>query len=206
MTVTNGYASLAEFKAWVTVRGGTATTDATDDAVMEDILEQASRYIDAQTGRRFWKPTADETRYFTPEVSTRLDIADLSAAPTSVSVDYSNTVTRSYTALDTTDYDLLPENALTVGEPYTALEMRFTSGDYLPTQRSGVKIVGKFGWPSVPDNIKNDCLAIAHNIWMGRSGQTGSGRVSVTAGGIVIRPEDVPPMAMQDILTYRLYR
>jgi hypothetical protein len=206
MTITNGLATLNEFKAWFTVRGGTISTDAADDAVMEDIVEQSSRYIEEQTGRRFWKPTNDETRYYTPTKSTYLDIDDLSAAPTSVSVDYSNAVTRVYTALTATDYDLLPENASTVGEPYTAIEMRFTSGDYLPTQRSGVKIVGKFGWPSVPDNIKNDCLAIAHNVWMGRQGQTGSGRMTVTASGVVIRPEDVPPMVMQDIQAYRIYR
>jgi hypothetical protein len=206
MTISNGYASLAEFKAWITVRGGTISTDAADDAVMEDVVEQASRYIDEQTGRRFWKPGSDETRYYTPEDSTELEIDDLSTTPTSISVDYSGAETRAYTALASTDYDLLPENADTLSRPWTAVEIRSTSGDYFPTQRMGVKIVGKFGWPSVPDNIKNDCLSIAHNVWMGRQGQTGGGRMTITAAGIVIRPEDVPPMAQQDILTYRLYR
>lgn len=204
MTVTNGYATLAEFKLWITVRGGTISTDTNDDAVMEDIIEHVSRYIDGQTGRRFYKNSVDETRYYTPTESTYLPIDDLSATPTSISVDYSNAETRSYTALASTDYDLLPENAATTGDPFTAVEIRFTSGDYFPTQRSGVKIVGKFGFPSVPDNIKNDCLAISHNVWMGRQGQTGSGRVSVTAGGIVIRPEDVPPTAQQDFEFYRI--
>ena len=205
MTITNGLCTLAEFKAWVTVRGGTTSTDAADDAVIEDIIEQSSRHIEEQTGRRFWKNSSDETRYYRPKNSFRLEIDDLSAAPTSVSVDY-DALRTTYTALATTDYDLLPDNAALDGKPYTMLELTFNTTAYFPTNQRGVKIVGKFGWPSVPDNIKSDCLAIAHNIWMARSGQVGSGKVSVTAEGIVIRPEDVPPMVMQDIQAYRIYR
>jgi len=204
MAVINGLATLAELKAWIQVRGGATTTDTADDEVMEDIIEQASRYIEEQTGRRFWANSSDETRYFKPDEASRCEITDLSAYPTSVSVDYSQD--RTYTALDSGDYELLPDNAALDGKPYTELVLSPDTTAYFPTVRRGVKIVGKFGWPSVPGNIKNDCLAIAHNIWMSRQGQVAGGRVTVTAAGVVIRPEDVPPRVMQDIQSYRLYR
>jgi hypothetical protein len=50
----NTYATLAEYKTYAVARGQTSTTDATDDAVIESLLEQASRYIDDETGRVFY--------------------------------------------------------------------------------------------------------------------------------------------------------
>ena len=72
----NAYATLAEFKTYRTVRGGTSSTDANDDTVMEDIIEASSRLIDQITRRRFYANTADETRYYTPECSSLLFIDD----------------------------------------------------------------------------------------------------------------------------------
>ena len=53
-TAKNAYATLAEYKDYVTARGQTSSTDATDDEVINNLLEQASRYIDDETGRVFY--------------------------------------------------------------------------------------------------------------------------------------------------------
>lgn len=58
----NNYATLADYKSYVTSRGQTVTTDTTDDAVIESLLESASRYIDDETGRVFYPYI--QTRYF----------------------------------------------------------------------------------------------------------------------------------------------
>lgn len=50
----NSYATLAEYKAYATARGQTASTDSTDDGVIQDLLNAASRHIDMQTRRRFY--------------------------------------------------------------------------------------------------------------------------------------------------------
>lgn len=62
MTARNVYATLAEFKSYFTSRGGSASTDAADDAVIEQLLEQASRYLDSKTARWFYPRI--ETRYY----------------------------------------------------------------------------------------------------------------------------------------------
>jgi hypothetical protein len=62
MTTTNVYSTLTEFKGFITSPGQTMSTDTTDDAVMERILEASSRYIDAQTWRKFYPRI--ETRQF----------------------------------------------------------------------------------------------------------------------------------------------
>lgn len=50
----NIYATLAEYKSFVTSRGQTFTTDAADDSVIVDLLEAASRFLDEKTGRHFY--------------------------------------------------------------------------------------------------------------------------------------------------------
>ena len=200
--LTNSYATLAEFKAYATVRGGSSSTDANDDTVIEDLLEMSSRYIDGQAGRRFWANTVDETRWYTPLLSDRVFIDDLSAAPTSVKSDYGYDRTYSQT-LSSTDYDLEPDNAAAFGMPYTYLEIAPGSSEYFATVRKGVQIVGKFGFPSVPDDIKEACLGIAHNVYQNRSGQSSPGNITVTASGVVIRPQDVPAIAQKAIEKYR---
>ena len=203
MAITNGYATLAEFKAWITMRGSSTSTDAADDAVIEDHIEAASRYIDRETGKRFFVDSEDQTRYYTAEDSFLLEIDPLSASPTSVSID--TTGLRSYTALtEDTDFELLPYNAALEGQPYTQIAIIAAISSYFwPLTTKGVKVVGLFGFPAVPDDVKEATLAIAQSLNSSRSGQTSAGRVTVTAAGVVIRPEEVPPYAQRVIRHYR---
>lgn len=203
MTITNGYATLAEYKAWIAVRGlaGSVGTDTSDDSVIEILIESASRYFDRETGKRFYLNGTDETRYYTAENSYEINIDPLSTL-TSLSVDYN--AVRSYTALVDADYDLLPVNAALDGTPYTCIAIdTVNSGAYFPTSRNGVKLVGKFGYPSTPTDVKEATLSIAQSLNSSRSGQTSGGRVTVTAAGVVIRPEDVPAFAQKIIQHYR---
>jgi len=75
MTARNTYATLAEYKSFVMSRGQPTNTDATDDAVIDSLLEQASRYIDGKTSRWFYPRI--ETRYLSipnyPYVERELD-------------------------------------------------------------------------------------------------------------------------------------
>lgn len=54
----NAYATLAEYKKFVTSRGQTPTTDTNDDAVISILLDSASRFIDVETRRKFY-PTIE---------------------------------------------------------------------------------------------------------------------------------------------------
>jgi hypothetical protein len=54
----------------------------------------------------------------------------------------------------------------------------------------------------VQDDIKTACLQIAQSVYAARSGQSSSGKITITAAGVVIRPEEVPPMAKDIIESY----
>lgn len=69
MTTRNSYATLAEYKAYVTSRGQSVSISDLDDSVIEDLLEAASRYYDRQTSRKFY-PSVYSRSYDTPEGQT----------------------------------------------------------------------------------------------------------------------------------------
>jgi len=203
-TITNGYATLTEYKAWIAVRGlsGGVGTDTSDDDVLSELIEVVSRFFDQETGCIFYKESADATRYYTPISTISAKIDDM-ASVTSVSVDYEGL--RSYTALTVNvDYELLPYNASLTGKPYNELAIIPTlSSKYFPLVTKGLRVVGKAGYPSVPKDIHGAVMATVQSFNANRAGQTNAGKITVTSGGIVIRPEDVPTWALEVIKHYR---
>lgn len=200
--LSNSYATLAEYKAWISPRGleGGVGSDVSDDTVIEILLEAASRYIDRETGKRFYLSASDETRYYTA-IDWREVKIDPFSVVTSVSVDAG---ARMYEILDESSYDLLPANAPLDGQPYTRIEINpLASAVYFPLTRNGVRVIGKSGWGVCPQDVKEATLSIAQSLNGARSGQTAGGRVTVTAAGVVIRPEDVPSFAQRIINSYR---
>jgi hypothetical protein len=65
VTSPNLIATLADFKAYVVARGQTASTDTTDDGVITNLLEAASRYLDDKTHRQFY-PSIESDSYDIP--------------------------------------------------------------------------------------------------------------------------------------------
>lgn len=153
MSITNGYCSLAELKA----RLGLPASDTADDAVLEAVIEAASRAIDNYCSRRFF--AAADTRYYTAEAGDILFIDDVISVSSLTTDDDGD---RTYeTTWATGDYDLEPYNAQaeTPARPYTYLRTTPQGRYAFPTGRKGVKIVGSFGYASTaPDAIAEACL------------------------------------------------
>jgi hypothetical protein len=151
MTITNGYATLAEIRA----RLQFVAADTADDTILEAVVMGVSRWIDAYTGRRFY--AASETRYYTAEFSDKLYVDDLLTV-TSLGTDDDGD--RTYeTTWAATDYDLEPYNASTDGRPYTSIAVAPAGRYTFPSTRKGVKLVGSFGYASsTPAAVKEACL------------------------------------------------
>ena len=97
----NTYATLTDYKSFVTARGQTASTDATDDAVIKDLIEQASRYLDGETGRQFY-PTVETRLYDIPQDEILYLEADL--------LEVLSLTNGDGTTIAAADYFLLPAN------------------------------------------------------------------------------------------------
>lgn len=144
----------------------TDITDPVDDAVLESVVEAASRAIDIHCGRFFYTNAA-QARYFTADDGDLLFLPD-----DLISIDTDGLVTdddgdRTYeNTWATTDYILLPANASTDSKPYTMIEIDPYGSYSFPTGvRRGVKITGTWGYASsVPIGIKEVCLLLAMQV------------------------------------------
>ena len=180
MTITNGYCTLPEFKAYITARGQTLATDATDDSVIEALIEKVSRDIDQESQRTYYART--ETHYFdVPEDSqTELELGDDLLTVTTLTNGDDTVITSSY-------YTLYPLNA----GRYRTLKLKQSSGYIWLSDSNGdtdgvISIAGTWGFYAiVPDNINGLCKAVVRKEYM-RYGPGESGVAPVTAAGVVI--------------------
>ena len=185
MTITNGYCTLVELKARL------AITDVTDDTMLEQIITSVSRWIDDYTARRFY--AAAETRYYTATDTDLLKVYDLLSV-TALKTDedgdrvYENTWAN-------TDYDLLPDNAVLDGEPYTKISLTPYGNYYFPVGvRKGILLQGTYGYCSALTGkgaiVKEACLLQSERIFkrkdspLGVAGMTVLGVQTVKVPGL----------------------
>ena len=132
----NGYVTRAEFLNWVTPKDTTA--DNTDDAVIDGIIEAASRYIDGACGRAFY-PMVKSNYYDIPDGREILSEGDLLAVISLTNGDD--------TAIASTEYNLTPKNY----SPHTGLKLKGSSSTYWTLDSSGdtdyvIDLLGIWGY------------------------------------------------------------
>lgn len=155
----NEYAALAELKA----RMGIDADDTSRDTELQGKLTAASRDIDKDTGRRFWlDPVAVARIYHLRHNVTRdgVLLVDDIGDTTGLTVEVGTIGTATWTTLDADRYEAVPENALTDGEPVTGLLL--CSGWGWGGNR--VRVTALWGWPAVPEQIKEATLLRAHRL------------------------------------------
>lgn len=171
--VTDAYVTVEEYKA---IAGRISPEKA--DAVAGDLLS-TTREIEKRLGRFFTKDASAQSRIFMPPpgrgrfpdgwaesenpwratgAKRVLQIDDL-VSVTSITIDEARDNTFS-TTLTTNDYELLPRNAAKGPEswPYTQIELTSWGSHWAWLPSARVKVTGVWGWPSVPEPIKNACI------------------------------------------------
>lgn len=137
----------------------TDVSNQADDATLEQIIEAASRAIDARCRRRFWANAedADEVRYYGSDDGLALYTDDILSI-TELATDVAGN--RDYTRVwATTDYDLLPDNAVLDGKPYTWLKPAPNGRYAFSTYRRGNRITGQFGYSiTAPGQVREACV------------------------------------------------
>ena len=194
MAITNGYATLAEFKLWADV----TSTDSDDDTVIEDIIEAASRWIDDETGRTFYART--QTRYFDVPLdgSRELKLDDDLLTITSITNGDGNTID------DSSEINTIPKNVT----PYYAIKIKAGSTYYWTQDSSGnvedvIAIAGTWGYSATaPHDIRQACLIIANNMYKKRHGEGEQG-ATLTPAGVVLSPAGMPVMAAKICRRYK---
>lgn len=195
MTISNGYASLAQLRQEI---GTYTTSDVADDGKMELSIEAASRQIDDHLGFRIWQDTTVVTREFFAESPTLVDLYEQPARGVKagistvtglvVKIDDDGDGTFETTLTISTDFVLLPTNALDDGEPYT--EIRLVENYQFPrlsNGRPGVQVTAKFGWPAVPDWAEKACLIQAAQLFKAKDAAFGVATFGEMGGGLRVQ-------------------
>lgn len=161
MAITNGYVSLDQ----VTTEIGTGSDTSKNNAI-EEAIEAASRQIDDHCGRRFWQDSEAVSREFFADdwlelYSTPEAVMDISTATgLVVKLDDGDAGTFTTTLTINTHFILTPPNAADDGEPFTGI--RLVDGLYRfprsTSNRPGVQVTARFGFPAVPAAVERACL------------------------------------------------
>lgn len=150
MAITNGLATLEEVKRSLDL------TDSVDDALLELVIEAASRQIEQYTERIFTSSTA--TRIYTPQDNFNVEIDDLTSLTTlKTSTNLDGVFDQTWT---TTDYQLEPLNGLAGGMQVPYNHIRAVGDYWFPTSmgEATVQVTGVFGHATIPTAIRQACI------------------------------------------------
>jgi hypothetical protein len=190
------YALLSEFKAAVGI------TDSTDDGALQSVLDATDTLIDLYCDRKTGFGTASETRFYTAEDYQYVLTDDLVSITTLQTDDDANG-TYETTWTSGTDYVLAPRNAALDGFPYTEIDTSVTWPRNFPKDvYLGVKVVGVFGFPSVPAAVKQAEIIQAGAVWNSRTAPFGV-IGSADLGGILRMSRALHPEAALILEPYR---
>jgi hypothetical protein len=167
MAITNGYATLAEIKAYMSI------SDTTDDSLLENLVESASRSIDRIANRRFYLDATASARLYRAYSNIFVYVDDIGTTSNLVvAVDENGNGTYSKTLTLNTDYILDPLTSQSLNRPFTQLTMVSNTETWpifpgLTSNglRPGVQVTARWGWPSVPDDINMACLILTADLY-----------------------------------------
>ena len=155
-----GYVTTADMKGYLGERVGDLS-----DALVASFVDQASTAVDLATGRFFTKKENEEVLFNTVDarrrrLTMRLDLLGID----SLHIDDDESGTWS-TEITDDNYQLYPLDASLKGQPYD--EIRLVRGDELfprPSTYPSVRIIGDWGWDTVPAPIVGAVQIIASRL------------------------------------------
>jgi hypothetical protein len=167
MAITNGYATLTQIKAYMSI------SDNTDNDLLEDLIESASRSIDRIANRRFYLDATASARLYRAYSDIFVYVDDIGTTSSLVvKTDSNGNGTYAKTLTLNQDYILDPLTASSLNRPFTQLTMVSNTETWpiFPglTQnglRPGVQVTARWGWPSVPDDINMACLILTADLY-----------------------------------------
>jgi hypothetical protein len=174
MPITNGYATLAEFREHMGDTGTVLTA-----AVAERAITAASRAIDKHCGyphRKFWLDASATAKRYRPDDPYEVWVHDIGST-TDLVIATDTTGDASFaTTWDSADYQLEPLDADAEGDAAFAWwrivavdEKTFPVSRYRPTLR----VTARWGWAAVPDDVKLACLIKAGSLFERRNSPNG---------------------------------
>lgn len=204
MAIDDPYLSVNEFKATLDSVGNI------QDEAIQRALKSASRQIERFTGRVFNQSGDNEARYFTAYglgvgyvtygygYLRRLYVDDFTEL-TSLSIDNGRALWDD--VWDADQYRAVGLNSPGLAMPYNAIEA--IGSRAFPLGTDWIKINATWGWPAVPDDVREACHLIANrlkSLWTAPFGRTGAGEM----GGGLDMTTALSPLIREILAPYRV--
>ena len=197
MAISNGLCTLSDVKQAMNV------FDSVDDVRIELAIEAASRMIEAQCNRRFYKDANASARTFVATNPALVLCDDFYTA--------TGLVVRTDTGMDGTfaqtwtsaDYQLEPLNQIIDGQPWAWTQIRAIEGLEFPMfyGQALVQVTAKWGWDAVPSAVKQ--AAIIQAITIFKSVEAPFGSLGVIETGVLNLRRGLHPTAALLVGPYR---
>jgi hypothetical protein len=157
MTITNGYCTLAEVKAALRL------TDSTDDVLLENAIEGASRRIDGFCGRFFYKTSATAVSVMPRDFYYILTDDISSTTELVVKTDTTGNGTFDTTWTLGVDYQMEPTNALVIQRPYRRITAIGSKTFPLTNNATppSTQITAQWGWSQIPFDVREATVLLA---------------------------------------------
>lgn len=148
-------------------------SDTTDDSLLENLVESASRSIDRIANRRFYLDATASARLYRAYSNIFVFVDDIGTTSNLVvKTDEDGNGTYSKTLTLNTDYILDPLTSQSLNRPFTQLTMVSNTESWpifpgLTSNglRPGVQVTARWGWPSVPDDLNMACLILTADLY-----------------------------------------
>jgi hypothetical protein len=148
-------------------------SDSTDNDLLENLVESASRSIDRIANRRFYLDATASARLYRAYSNIFVYVDDIGTTSNLVvAVDENGNGTYSKTLTLNTDYILDPLTSQSLNRPFTQLTMVSNTETWpifpgLTSNglRPGVQVTARWGWPSVPDDLNMACLILTADLY-----------------------------------------
>lgn len=154
------YATLAQVKSALRI------TDQIDDALLSTAISAASRFVDGYCGRTFTAAAGTSIKEYVPSGQMEpLFVNDLTSV---VSIKIDEDLDRSFsTTLADIDFQLEPVNGTAFGNDFPFYIIRPQEDGFWPTVngRATVRVEATFGWPELPDAIREATILKASRLF-----------------------------------------
>lgn len=192
MAIVNGYATLDQLKARLSIELG----DTNDDATLEQNIEAASREVDGLCGRFFYSATA-QTKYYATDFPDLCEVDDLVSVTTLKTDEDGDRVYE--TTWGATDFELEPSS----GPPFTRIYVTPTGPHAFPWGRRSIQVIGTFGWAAVPDAVHEATLLVAARLFKRKETPLGFQAGNAQLGAVQVRKDD--PDVVSLLAPYRKF-
>lgn len=174
------------------VKDALRISDDRDDVVLAGIIESASRSIDQYCDRYFGQTGTESSpvQRLYRATSTRQVLIDDLVTLTDLEVDYSG-YAETFTSLGADSVIKQPVNAATLVPPQPFTVLLAKPRTVLPMAPGWVRASGVWGWPSIPQQIRDACVLQSTRLFKSRdiplgyaSGGDGMGTIVIPGSGL----------------------